>query len=376
LNEPDRSARAIRWGILGTGAIARAFALDLRLVPGAKVCAIGSRRLDRARQFAGEFGAGRAFDTVAGLAGDEEVDVVYVATPHPRHHDDCLACLAAGSAVLCEKPFTLNAVQAGAVIDQARASGRFCMEAMWMRFHPLIQQVQSLVRSGAIGEVRLLLADFGYPAAFSPDNRFYDLQAGGGALLDRGVYLLSLAYFLLGVPADVTGRASIGATGVDEQHSALLTYKGGVLAVLTASLRSRLRNEALIVGTRGQIRIHDPFFAPRRVSVSHFEEPVGARTRGQSSTGWKARVKQNALLRRAYDTLGVPLLPLVHRGANSLVHYGPGEGYQFEAAEVVRCLRAGMLESPIMPLDETRSVLETTDALRRSWGLAYPGDGH
>ena len=202
--------------------------------------------------------------------------MVYVATPHYRHRDDCLACLSMGRAVLCEKPFTINAAQAEAVIDQARASGRFCMEAMWMRFHPLIQQVRELVQSGAIGEVRMLTADFGYPAPFSPDNRFYDLQAGGGALLDRGVYPLSLAYFLLGPPAEVVGRASIGSTGVDEQQSTLLTYQGGALAVLTASLRSRLRNEAVVIGTRGQIRIHERFDAPRRVSVSHFEEPVGS----------------------------------------------------------------------------------------------------
>ena len=242
-----------------------------------------------------------------------------------------------------------------------------------MRFHPLIQQVRELVRSGAIGEVRLLTADFGYPAAFAPDNRFYDLQAGGGAFLDRGVYPLSLAYFLLGSPTDVVGRASIGSTGVDEQQSTLLTYQGGALAVLTASLRSRLRNEAVVIGTRGQIRIHEPFYAPRRMSVSHFEEPVGSLA-AKPSTGWKARLRRNPLLRRAHDSLGSPLLGLVRRGGQSLVHHSPGEGYHYEAAEVVRCLRAGLLESPIMPLDETKAILETADSLRRAWGLAYPGE--
>jgi predicted dehydrogenase len=373
LNETDRSTRPIRWGILGTGLIARAFALDLRLVDGAKVAAIGSRDLDRAQAFAGEFGAMRAYDSVAALAGDDEVDVVYVATPHQRHRDDCLACLSMGRAVLCEKPFTLNAAQAGEVINQARASGKFCMEAMWMRFHPLIQQVRDLVRSGAIGEVRLLTADFGYPAAFAPENRFYDLQAGGGSLLDRGVYPLSLAYFLLGPPTDVVGRASIGSTGVDEQQSTLLTFKGGGLAVLTASLRSRLPNEAVVIGTRGQIRIHERFYAPRRLSITHLEEPVGS-VASNPTTGWKARLKRNPLLRRAYDTLGSPLLGLVRRGGQSLVHYSPGEGYHYEAAEVMRCLRTGLLESPIMPLDESKAILATTDSLRRSWGLAYPGE--
>jgi predicted dehydrogenase len=369
----DRSTRPIRWGILGTGLIARAFALDLRLMAGATVTAVSSRHLDRAQAFAGEVGAGRAYDNVAALAGDDTVDVVYVATPHQRHREDCLACLSLGRAVLCEKPFTLNAAQAGDVINQARASGKFCMEAMWMRFHPLIQQVRELVTSGAIGEVRLLTADFGYPAAFAPDNRFYDLRAGGGALLDRGVYPLSLAYFLLGTPVDVAGRASIGSTGVDEQLSAVLSYHAGALAVLTASLRSRLRNEAVVIGTRGQIRIHEPFYAPRRVTVSRFEEPVGSTTH-RPSTGWKARIKRNPLLRRAYDTLGTPLLGLVRRSGHSLVHYSAGDGYQFEAAEVMRCLRAGLLESPIMPLDETKAILATADTLRRSWGLAYPGE--
>jgi predicted dehydrogenase len=374
LRDFDLSARAIRWGILGTGAVARAFALDLRLVPGATIGAIGSRRLDRAREFARQFGAARIHDTVAGLAGDDELDVVYVATPHARHRDDCLACLSMGRPVLCEKPFTLTAAQAGAVIVQARASQTFCMEAMWMRFHPLIQRARAIVHSGAIGAVRLLIADCGYPTAFSPENRFFDVTAGGGALMERGVYAGSLAYFLLGVPAQVTGEASIGSTGVDEQQSAILTYPGGALAVLTSSLRSRLRNEALIVGTMGQIRIHEPFFAPRRLSLLRFEEPVGSARQAHSSVDWKGRIKRIPLVRRAFDTLGTPLVRLLRRGGATMVHYGAGEGYQFEAAEVIRCLRAGQLESPIMPLDETRRILETTDCLRRSWGLLYPGE--
>jgi predicted dehydrogenase len=301
--------------------------------------------------------------------------VVYVATPHHRHGEDCLACLDRGRAVLCEKPFAINAVEARAVIEAARASRRFCMEAMWMRFHPLIQGVRSLIRSGAIGDVRLLTADFGYPAPFSPENRLYDLRSGGGALLDRGVYPLSLAFSLLGPPAEAVGRATIGSTGVDEQSSAILTYPGGAMAVLAASLRSRLGNEAVIVGTRGRIRIHDPFYAPRRVSWTQFEEPVGAAVPASSSSdGWKARLGRSPLVRRAYDSLGAPLLRLVRRGGPTRVHYAPGTGYQYEAAEVNRCLRAGLLESQIMPLDETLSLLETTDALRRSWGLGYPGE--
>jgi predicted dehydrogenase len=248
----DPAKSIIRWGILGTGSVARAFADGLRLLPDAALTAIGSRRLDRARSFASELGARHAHDDATGLARNDEVDVIYVATPHVQHRDDCLACLAGGRAVLCEKPFTVNSGEARAVIEQARSSQRFCMEAMWMRFHPLLRKVQSMVHSGNLGTIRLLAADIGYPTPFDPQNRFFDRRLGGGALLDRGVYLLSLADFLLGRPAEATGRATLGPSGVDEQASLLLTYPGGALAVLTTSLRSRLRNEALIVGPRGE----------------------------------------------------------------------------------------------------------------------------
>jgi predicted dehydrogenase len=368
----------IRWGIWGTGKAVHAFAEDLRLLPNATLRSVGSRQLDRARAFASAFGAKRAHETVEGLARDAEVDVVYVATPHVRHRDDCLACLDGGRAVLCEKPFALNAGEARAVIERARESQRFCMEAMWMRFHPLVLKVQSLVQSGALGSIRLLTADFGYPTPFDPENRLFNQRLGGGALLDRGVYPLSLAYFLLGRPVEVVGRAVLGATGVDEQEAMLLTYPGGALAVMTVSLHSRLRNEAVIIGSRGQIRIHEPFYAPHRVSWTRLTEPVGsaaaAPTSPPSPLDWKTRVKRNPLLRRAFDTIGRPMLGLIHRDVRRFVHYSPGQGYQFEAAEVVRCLHAGNLESSLMPLDETLAILETIDALHQSWALTYPSE--
>jgi predicted dehydrogenase len=309
------------------------------------------------------------------LAGDDEVDVIYVATPHVHHRDHCLACLNAGRAVLCEKPLTLNAAEARAVIEAARRSRRFCMEAMWMRYHPMVRKVVSMVQSGALGSIRLVTADFGYPVPFDPDNRSFVRRLGGGALLDRGVYPLSLAFLLLGPPAEAVGRAVIGSTGVDEQVSLILTYPGAAQAVLGASLRSRLRNEALIIGTKGQIRIHQPFYAPHHVTWSQFEEPVGSITPEDfTSEGWKARIKRNPLVRRVFDAVGRPALEWVRRDTKSMVLYGPGQGYQFEAEEVMRCLRTGLLQSPIMPLDESLAILETTDGLRRSWNLSYPDE--
>ena len=217
-----------------------------------------------------------------------------MATPHIRHRDDGLACLAAGRAVLLEKPFAVNAAEARVVIEQARRLRLFCMEAMWMRFHPLILKVHSLVQAGDLGSIRRLTADFGYPTPFDPENRFFDRRLAGGALLDRGVYLIALAYFLLGPPDDAVGHATIGPTGVDEEVSLLLIYRSGAQAVLTASLRSRLRNEAMIVGTQGQIRIHPPFYAPHRASRTQFVEPVGPLTPTPSSAaGWKTRVKSH-----------------------------------------------------------------------------------
>jgi predicted dehydrogenase len=371
----DSGERSIRWGILGTGAVARAFAEDLRLLPDAEIASIASRRLDRARAFARELGATRAHEGVDELAADDEVDVVYVATPHIRHRDDCVACLSAGRAVLVEKPLAINADQAREVIEQARRAGRFCMEAMWMRFHPLIREVRAMVESAEPGSIRLLTAEFGYPTPFDPDNRFFDRRLAGGALLDRGVYLLSLARYLLGPPKEAVGRAMIGPTGVDEQDSILLTFPGAAQAVLTASLRSRLRNEAHVVGTEGRIRIHEPFYAPHRVSFTRLVERVEPGTQVVTQVaGWKRRIRRNPLFRRAFETIGRPTLDRIRRNTRSLVHFGHGHGYQFEAAEVMRCLRAGLIESPLMPLDESLAILEATDDLRRSWNLRFGGE--
>lgn len=267
--------------------VAQAFARDLLLLPGAALSSVSSQRPERAREFATCFRAARAHDTLDQLVRDDDVDVVYIATPHHLHRQHAVACLDAGKPVLCEKPFALNAAETGQIVEHARRSRRFCMEAMWTRFHPLVLKVRSMVQAGEIGTVRMLTAEFGHPTPYDPRSRFFDLGSGGGALLDRGVYPISLAYFLLGPPAEITGRASIGATGVDEQDAMVFTYSTGALAMLAASLRSHLRNEAVIVGTHGQIRIHEPLYAPHRVSIRRFEEPSARlpRTRSRRTTG-------------------------------------------------------------------------------------------
>lgn len=369
------STSSCRWGIIGTGTVARAFAEDLRYLPDASLVSICSRSVERARRFAAEHGARCAYGSPEEFLKGNDLDVVYVATPHPRHKTDCEMCLDAGRGVLCEKPFTVNALEAGSVIRKARDKQQFCMEAMWMRFQPLILQVRSMIQSGMIGRVRLLTADFGYPAPFHPENRFFSRELGGGALLDRGVYLLSLASYLLGRPTETTGRALIGTTGVDEQVSILSSHSGESVAVMNASLRSRLRNEATIVGTEGEIRIHEPFFSPRRISWKQFKEQESPTA--MSAVAKRSRLawlKGNPIARRLVDQIARPAWNLIHPEFSKIERDDQGHGYQHEAAEVMRCLRQGLFESSIMPLDESLAILETADALRRSWSLSYPGE--
>lgn len=374
-------SRTIRWGILGTGYISRAFAEGLRPLPGAQLVAIASRTLSSAQQFAREFGIAKAYGSYGELVQDAEVDVVYIGTPNSRHRDDCLLCLGAGKPVLCEKPFALNAREASEVIEFARKQHLFCMEAMWMRFLPLVQRVRQMVQSGAIGEVCTLTAEFGYPAAFDPSSRLFNRELGGGALLDRGVYPLSLAYFLLGEPESVVSQAAIATTGVDEQSSYLLKYAGGQLAMLSANLRTYASNEAVITGTRGQIRIHAPFYKPHQLSVTTFaaagdgsSQASGGNRPSSLKQTVASAVQDNSLLQRLYLQFGDPFLKRLRQPTKTILEPYAGNGYGYEATEVMRCLRSGEIESRIMPLDETLAIQKTMDEMRRQWGLAYPQD--
>jgi predicted dehydrogenase len=366
----DSSLKTIRWGILGTGKIARDFTQDLTALPEAKVLAVGSRSLSTAQAFSGAFKIPRAYGSYEELVKDPDIDVVYIATPHIRHKDDCILCLEAGKPVLCEKPFTLNAQEAREVIALAREKQLFCMEAMWMRFMPLIQTIRQLIQSGEIGEVRTLTADFGYAVEFTPTHHLFDLKSGGGALLDRGVYPLSLAFFLLGIPDRITSEATLGNTGVDEQCAMVLSYHTGQLAMLSANLRATTSNEVIIGGTRGQIRIFAPFYRPHQISISKYS-PASLSAAASSSSGIKQKIvaaaKSNSLVQRLYLQLG-------SFGKKSQKIFQPvaGNGYQYEASEVIRCLKNGKLESEIMPLNETLSIMEAMDAIRHHWNLQYP----
>jgi predicted dehydrogenase len=323
----------LRWGIIGPGKIARPFCEGIQRLPDARVTAVGSRSPDRAAGFADAFNIPGRHGSYEELVRDPDVDAVYIATPHPMHRDCMLLAIRAGKPVLCEKPFTVNAAEARQVVTAARAAGVFVMEAMKTRFFPAMRQIRDRVAAGDIGEPRLLQADFGFRAGFDPAGRLFDPALGGGALLDVGVYCVSLAsLFFGGGPEQVTGLAHLGETGVDEQAAMVLGYSGGRLAVLSTAIRTSTANEVTLFGTEGWIRIHRSAWGPRAYTL------------------YRAGQKDGELVEVPTD----------------------GNGFDYEADEVARCLRAGTQESDLMPLDETVQVMETMDRLRAQWGLRYP----
>ncbi|MFJ8195873.1 Gfo/Idh/MocA family protein [Streptomyces sp. NPDC096152] len=335
MREP-RAEQRVRWGILATGGIAAAFAADLVDLPDAEVVAVASRGEESARAFAERFGIPRAYGGWEALARDEDIDVVYVATPHAAHRAAAGLCLEAGRNVLCEKPFTLNLREAEELVTLARERGRFLMEAMWMYCNPLVRRLKALVDDGAIGEVRTVQADFGLSGPFPPAHRLRDPHLGGGALLDLGVYPVSFAQLLLGEPADVTARAVLSPEGVDLQTGALLSWDGGALASVHCSITGGTATSASVTGSRGRIDVPSGFFHPDRL-VLHRD--------GREPEEFAADPAD-----------------------------GPRTSLRHEALEVMRALRAGETESPLVPLDGTLAVMRTLDAVRERIGVRYPGE--
>jgi len=325
-------SKTIRWGILGTGSIAHQFARGLKAADGAELSAVGSRAADTAESFGNEFDIPRRHASYEALASDPNIDAIYVATPHPFHKDCAILCLNHGKAVLGEKPFAVNAREARAMVETARAKKLFLMEAMWTRYIPVVVKAREWVRDGKIGVVRMLQADFGFRAGWDETSRLLDPNFAGGALLDVGIYPISLAYFFLGGgPRRVLTTAALGDTGVDEQNAMVFEYASGALALLSSAVRTNTQQEAFILGTEGSIKLHAPFWKATKATLS---------VEGKDDE----------------------VCEILHKG----------NGYEFEAEEVMRCMREGLLESPVMPLDESIALMETMDSIRAQWGMKYP----
>ncbi len=323
----------VRWGILGTGGIANTFAAGLGYLPDAELVAVGSRTQETADAFATKYNIPHRHASYEALAADPDVDAIYVCTPHPLHRDNTLLCLRAHKAVLCEKPLTLNAAEAQELVDASRRERVFLMEAMWTRFLPAMGRLRELLAQQAVGDVRTVMADFGFRADYDKRVRLFALELGGGALLDVGVYVVSFASMVLGgvVPPRVASLADIGPTGADEQSAYVLGYPNGRLALLYSAVRTESAHEALVLGETGRVRVHAPFFHATRMTLS---------VRGRDE-----------------QVIDVPY---------------EGNGFNYEAAEVMRCLRDGKIESDVLPHEESLAVMQTMDRIRAPWGLKYP----
>ena len=322
---------ALRWGILATGGIAHAFTHDLRTA-GLDPIAVGSRTAASAQAFADEFSIPRAHGGYDALLADPDVDIVYIATPHPMHAENALAAIRAGKHVLVEKPFALNSAEAAAIRDAAAARGVLAMEAMWTRYLPHMERVRELVGSGALGEIRALTADHTQKISADPAHRLNALDLGGGALLDLGVYPVSFAWDILGAPESVVASARLGETGADTEVATIFTHSGGGISTSVTSSRAAGPNTAAVVGTEARIEIDRIWYEPTSFRV----------------------IAPDGTVRETY------------------VSDVAGRGMQYQAIAAERLVAEGNLAGDVLPIDETVAIMGTLDDIRRRIGLVYP----
>ena len=326
--------KKIKWGIISTGHISNKFAVALAMLPDAELVAVASRNHKTASEFAAKHNIQKAYGSYEELASDPEIEVVYIGTPHTLHLENSVMCMKKGKAVLCEKAFAMNAKEAREMVKVAREENVFLMEAMITRQVPLIKKMLKWIEEGRIGEPRMVRASRCARGEFRPGARQLNPELGGGALLDVGVYVISFASMIFRKPpVEVVGLSHIGDWGSDEQGIAILKYDNGEMADLSFALRTAAVNEAYIFGTEGYIKVNDVFAVPAKASLFINREEV--------------------------ETIEELIV---------------GNALNYEAEEVMRCLRSGLKESPNMPLDESVQIMEIMDRIRQPWGLVYPND--
>ena len=323
----------MKWGILATGWIADCFVRDLQL-HGHTVSAVGSRSAESAERFAAKFGIARAYGSYEALVADPEIDAIYVATPHPLHADNAILALEHGKHVLIEKPFTLNATEAAAVIALAEEKGLVVMEAMWTRFLPHMLRIRELLAAGAIGTIRSVVADHTQDITDDPAHRLNALELGGGALLDLGIYPISLAWDVLGAPATIQSSARFKQTGADGQVATIFGYASGAIAVTLSASDTAGRNVATIHGTTGRIEIDGVWYTP---------------------TSFRLYNEANEV-------------------AETFVDEVKGRGMHYQAAELERRVREGVAADTVLPPSETLAIMACLDTIRAQIGLVYPGE--
>ena len=323
--------KTIRLGVMGCGRMAGWFCTALPVVKDLEMYAAGSRTLEKGQAFAKEYGFKKAYGSYEELLADPDVDLVYVATTISEHYKNVKMCLEAGKPVLCEKAFTINAVQAEELVTLAREKGIFLMEAMWTRCQPVYLKIQEWVKSGLLGDIRAV--DGKFYTKTGKGHRLYNKSTGGGALVDLGFYPITYACCFLGFePESIQSHTIIGDKGTDYFDSVVLTYKDGSFAHLSTGLGEDKRADMYIMGTKGRVSIQDElFFSASKAVAYDFDNNV-------------------------LDSFEQPHLV---------------NGYEYEAMEAVRCLQEGLTESPLVPLDETVAVLKILDKCRKNAGYRF-----
>ncbi|WP_292832435.1 Gfo/Idh/MocA family oxidoreductase [Microbacterium sp.] len=321
----------LRWGILATGGIAHAFANDLRIA-GLNLTAVGSRRRESAEAFAAEFGIRRAHSSYAALVDDPDVDIIYIASPHSRHHEHAMLALEAGRHVLIEKAVTLDAEEATAIQALAQSRGLLAMEAMWTRYLPHMVRVREIIAGGVLGDVRAVVADHTQSLPTDPAHRLNALELGGGALLDLGIYPVSFAWDILGTMAGIRAVGTVGPTGADTEAVIAATHSGGGVSSLIASSRAAGPNVAHVIGTRARIDIDAVWYTPASFRVTSTDGTL--------------------LEKYASETAG--------------------RGMQFQALAAEELVASGRTDSDLLPFGESVAIMRALDDIRAQLGVVYP----
>ncbi len=317
------------WAILGCGKIARKFVTDLSLLPNANLYAAASRNLDNAKEFGEEFGFEKAYGSYQEMVDDQDVDIVYIATPHAKHLEHSLLCLNHKKAVLCEKAFAMNTKEVDKMIEASISNKTFLMEAFWTIFSAKFIKVMELAKDKDLGQLKFVKSDFMFKADFDPNKRLYNIDLGAGSLLDIGIYPIFRSLMLLGKPSSIKTMANIRSTGVEDSITMLFAYENGAMAVLTSSFESSCHNETELCFENGFIKfIREPEF------------PI--------------QIEKNGVQEEIY------------------IEQPKGMGYELEASHVMECLDKGLTESSVLPLSTSRDLIEILDRVRKDAGIVFP----
>ena len=313
---------SIKWGILGTGGIAHEFAADVRSHTEMKISAVGSRSLEKAKEFDKEIHPFGSYEELV----TSDVDAIYVATPHQVHAENTILALNAGKPVLCEKPFAINTAQAINMAAAAKQNNLLLMEAMWTRYLPHIQKVRELMHE--LGEVLNVQADHGQ--SLMSIKRLTDPNYAGGALLDLGIYPVSFTYLVFGRPEKITAKSVI-ENGVDLQTSAIFEYAGGRQAVINTVMNAKTPTAASINGTKARLELATSFYRPTDMRLVYNDGRI---------VDFKNEYR--------------------------------GHGLREQAIYFEKMLISGKKDSELLPISETISIMETLDEIRNQIGLKYP----